>query len=135
MASFQEVGHTADLALRVEGADLATLFATAARGMYHLMGCTAEDDARPVTREITLEAPDVETLLVDWLGELLYLFDVHAECLNDCEVLVVERGRLRARVRGYAEATAQRGIKAVTYSGLRITETPEGCLATVTFDV
>jgi len=135
MASFQEVGHTADLALRVEAADLATLFATAARGMYHLMGCTADDDARPVTRKITLEAPDVETLLVDWLGELLYLFDVHAECFHDYEALAVDRGRISARVHGRAGARAERGIKAVTYSGLRITETPEGCLATVTFDV
>ena len=135
MSPFREIDHTADLALRVDAPDMAMLFAEAARGMYALMGCVAGAGAPPVRREIALDADDAETLLVDWLGELLYLYDVHAECYERFEVLECGPRLLRMRVHGRSGGSARRAIKAVTYSGLRITETPEGCWTTVTFDV
>jgi len=135
MAPFCERPHTADLALCVEAPDLAGLLTEAARGMLSLMDCCAGPDAAPVTREVEVSADDVETLLVDWLSELLYRVDASGECLDRFEVLEAGPRHLRVLARGYARARARRPIKAVTYSGLQITESPDGFGATVTFDV
>ncbi|HEC35265.1 MAG TPA: archease, partial [Anaerolineae bacterium] len=69
---FEEVPHTADIALRVWGQDLPELFANAARGMAWLM---VDPSTVNPTVEVPLElrAYDAESLLVTWLGELLYL--------------------------------------------------------------
>jgi SHS2 domain-containing protein len=70
--SFEEIPHTADAALRVWGKDLAELFANAARGLAWLM---ADPETVQPEKEVALDltAPDAETLLVTWLGELIYL--------------------------------------------------------------
>jgi len=71
-AGFEVVEHTADWALLVWGKDLDELFTFASAGMSSLM--VADQDSLPqnIIRSITLEAFDVETLLVDWLSELAY---------------------------------------------------------------
>jgi SHS2 domain-containing protein len=72
VSPFEEIEHTADRALRVRGATLDELFANAGRGMVALTGAEA-DPNRSVLHEVDLEAPDVESLLVDGLSELVYL--------------------------------------------------------------
>ncbi len=69
---YLEVEHTADRALRVWGRELPDLFVGAARGMTGLM---ADLDGLVATewREVRLEGWDRESLLVDWLNELLFL--------------------------------------------------------------
>ena len=64
---FEEVDHTADIAIRVWGRDLAELFVNGAYGMACQM---ADLDAvnQEVEHLIELEAYDAETLLVSWLG-------------------------------------------------------------------
>jgi len=68
---YQEVEHTADRALHVWGRTLPDLFAGAARGMYSLMA-DLNGLAATERREVQLEAWDQESLLVDWLNELLF---------------------------------------------------------------
>lgn len=132
---YWEIDHTADLALRVSAASLEGLFVDAAQGMFGLLGCTSADAAPEVAREISLTAPDVETLLVDWLGELLYLQEAHEECYTAYDLHALDAHRLHITVRGRGGASVRRGIKAVTYSYLEVTRTDEGLEATVTFDV
>lgn len=135
MSPFEEVAHTADLALRVWAPTLGAVFAEAAAGMFHLLGCEAGDAGSPVQREVELEAPDVETLLVDWLSELLYLSETFGECYHRFRVDLIGEGRLRGHVAGHAGAEALQDIKAVTYSYLSIEEGERGLETTLTFDV
>ena len=135
MAPYREIDHTADLALHVSAESLAGLLVDAARGMFFLLGCEAPEGGAEVPREVHLEAPDVETLLVDWLGELLYLHEAHGECYTAFDIHSLDSHHLRSTVRGRSGAASRRGIKAVTYSYLAVTETAAGYEATVTFDV
>ncbi len=135
MSPYREVAHTADLALQVDAPDLATLLIDAAHGMIDLMVCRQEPGAPAVQHEVDITADDSETLLVDWLGELLYRYEVYGECLDRFEALDVGPRHVRIRAHGTTGALARRAIKAVTYSGLTIAETPDGYRATVTFDV
>jgi len=134
VAPYREVEHPADLGLEVWGDSLRELFCAAARGMFALMRCPLEPGGIESTHEVILAADDRETLMVDWLGELLYLHECSGECYS-VYVLELEGTRLRALVKGRPAGAPERGIKAVTYSDLHICETEHGYRATLTLDV
>lgn len=134
---FEEIEHTADVALRVHGKDLAELFVNAARGMWTLIVPDVEALVPAITREIELEAMDAEVLLVDWLSELLYLHETEQEIYSQFVIHDISPQHLRAEVKGGAVNghTLRKHIKAVTFHDLSIEETAEGFRATVVFDV
>ena len=67
---YQPIDHTGDLGMLVFGADLHELFAHAAWGLFDLM-TDAECVEPRIRRDLTVEAMDLEDLMVRWLGELL----------------------------------------------------------------
>ena len=71
---FEIVNHTADVGIIAYGADMSETFANAARALFSLI--TELDDVEEVLyRDIELTASDEESLLVERLNELIYLFD------------------------------------------------------------
>ena len=72
MGRWQTFDHTADLGLRIEGSDLPDLFRTAGEGLFEII-LANRDQVRPADQvTIVLAADSVETLLVDWLNELIF---------------------------------------------------------------
>jgi SHS2 domain-containing protein len=131
---FEEVEHTADIAIRVWGRDLGQLFANAAYGM----ACQLADPDRVQPRDeyrIELEADDTEWLLVNWLSELLYLGERDTYTFTDFDMLEVTPTRLQAIARGGPVEEYEGHIKAVTFSELEIIESDEGYETTIVFDV
>ncbi|OPZ81334.1 MAG: hypothetical protein BWY76_03066 [bacterium ADurb.Bin429] len=133
MSFFERVEHTADLAVVVRGGDLPVLFANAARALFQMM--TESPAARDRTREIALESVDLESLLVDWLNELIYLHEVEGETYADFRVNALSPTTLTATVTGGATTRKLKTIKAATYHDLTITETEAGAEAHIVFDV
>jgi SHS2 domain-containing protein len=131
---FEEVEHTADIAIRVWGRDLAELFASAAYGMAYMLGGT-DSKGRSIEHLVELQAYDTETLLVSWLGELLYLSEREESILTDFEMLEITPTRLRAIARGGPIGEHRQHIKAVTFSDLEIIRTEAGYETTIVFDV
>ena len=123
MARFEVIDHTADVGLVAYGSDLKEAFANAAYGMFSLIA-ELEGVGAGFCREIDLQAPDQETLLVDWLNELLYMFDVDHVVLSRFEITDLNRSRLRARVFGeWIDASRHQlkgAVKAATYHLLKI---------------
>lgn len=134
---FEEIEHTADVALRVRGKDLAELFVNAARGMWTLIVPEIDTLELSVTRGIELEAMDLEVLLVDWLSELLYLHETEHEVYGQFVVHDIAPTHLRAEAKGgpVDGHALHKHIKAVTFHDLSVEETSEGWTATVVFDV
>lgn len=130
---YEEIEHTADYAIRVRGLDLAHLFIEAARGMNALTGGQAENSS--VDREITLRAPDLETLLVTWLEELAFLMETSGEIFDRFEPLSFSPTELRVKVQGGPAAQLDKLIKAITFHDLSIQKTAAGFEATIIFDV
>ncbi len=131
---FEEIEHTADIAIRVWGRDLAGLFANAAYGLACQLADPAEVE-RTAEQSVELEAYDAETLLVTWLGELLYLNERDGDVFIDFEMGHVTPIHLRAVVRGGPAREHRRHIKAVTFSELEIVRTGAGYETTIVFDV
>jgi len=134
---YQVLSHTADTGVITYGATLAEVFENAAFAMFDLMFGIGELAAEERIR-IEVEAPTLEDLLVDWLSTLLFEAETRELALCLFEIEDLEESRLSAWVGGLASAARELTgppVKAVTYHGLLIGETPGGYEARVIFDV
>ena len=123
MAGFQFIDHTADIGIAAWGKDLKEAFAEAAYGMFSVIA-DLEGVTEGESRQVEVQAPDQEALLVEWLNELLYLFDVEHILFKRFHIQELEEGRLTARV--YGEVVDPRrhnlktGVKAATYHLVKV---------------
>jgi SHS2 domain-containing protein len=132
---FQEVEHTADLALQVRGGDLATLLRHAALGMYYLMGAHTPPAGSDIRQQVELAAMDAETLLVGWLEELAFWAESRQMVFTAFTFHDLSPGHLTATLEGGRVTHLEKHIKAVTFHNLRIVTTPQGLETTIVFDV
>ena len=88
-----------------------------------------------ISHEVVIVSYDLETLLVDWLNELLYLSEAEEELYHTYNITHLEPTRLEAMIHGTTHRPPQKGIKATTFSGLHVTRNEAGYEATITFDV
>ena len=130
--------HTADLGLRVRARDVNGLFVDAARGLLAMM-VEDLDTVRPVEScQVTLAEADIEYLFLDWLQELVFLFDARRLLLGHFEVDI--RGPNLTAVVGGEMVDPSRHrllheVKAVTYHGLSVRQEDHGWLAEVIVDI
>lgn len=132
---YEVIDHTAEVGIRARGRDLNEIFANAAYGMFDLM--TDLSKVRPKGEfEVRLQAPDLPTLMVDWLTELLFLHETHGVFLSRFEVETAGN-TLRARVMGERidrrRHRPRAAVKAVTYHMLEVD--PKAGYAVVILDV
>jgi SHS2 domain-containing protein len=132
---YEEIEHTADLALRCGGPDLDSFFRSAAMGMYHLMGIGKTPADGTLTKAVALDAMDMESLLVDWLGELAYLAETENLVFGTIQFQTLSDTCIEAVLTGSRVSRIDKVIKAVTFHQLEIQKTHEGYAATVVFDV
>jgi SHS2 domain-containing protein len=131
---YEQLEHTADLALRICGRDLRELFANAAYAMFSQLA-DVEHIVPTVQHRMQIEGTDREALLVNWLNELLYLHETQGQVYSAFDIHQLSPRSLRATVGGQQSEDIHTIIKAATHHDLAINETPEGYVATVVFDV
>lgn len=132
--SFEEVDHTADWAYQIEGSSLEDLFIQSAQGLYYLAG-TQLASAPSVEKEIHLKGIDLESLLVAWLNELLYLRESENIGFSQFKISRLSTEDLQAKLVGYPIQQWLKDIKAVTYNNLSIRSTQTGFTVTLVLDV
>lgn len=129
------IEHTADVGLRIWAPTLEELFAEGAEALIDVMGSpTGPSKGEDL---ITLEAPDLGALFVDWLSEVLFLFDARGFATLAARARVTsDPWRVEATLEGAGDLE-QHGpaVKAVTYHGLDMKRTDEGYEAVVYLDV
>jgi SHS2 domain-containing protein len=135
---YETFEHTADLGLRVRAADVDTLFAEAARGLFSLVVGDL-DSVRPLEKvEFEIAADALDLLLFDWLSELLYTYEVRQLLLAHFDVQVSDH-RLRATAAGEpidrGRHVLDHEVKAITYHGLKVVRDGDGWLAEVIVDI
>lgn len=146
MKRFEVINHTADMGIKAYGKDLAELFTNAAYGMASLI-TDLEKVSPKDSQDISLEAENVEELLVSWLNEILYFSASKSMLFSKFEVSEIDEKHLRAKISGEKLTTTRHQIetefKAATYHRLKISKLtgdnstlPEGILqAEVIFDI
>jgi SHS2 domain-containing protein len=86
-------------------------------------------------RNIEVTAFDLESLLVDWLTELLYILE-DGLVFGEIRVDHLENNWLRAEIEaGLPQEPPNKHIKAVTYHMLEIKQTKTGYETVLVFDV
>lgn len=133
---YEELGHTAEIGIRVHAATPEQLYACAALSMFALIAADPAPGSPATPREVQVTSPDPESLLVDWLNELVYLHEVHHETYTGCTVHHWEPTAIRATVMGHPLAGPPAlHIKAVTYHLLEVRQDETGWHAQVVFDI
>lgn len=137
--AFEILGHTADLRLRVTGRTREELFRHALQGMAAVIRKEEHAGKHPawsVHRDITVQSPDEDALLVDFLNEALYLTSVNRAAWRDINIWRLDEKRIEGELLGEAVATFDEDIKAVTYHEAKIRRRSDGYLeATLIFDI
>ena len=138
MKRYEEIPHTADIALRVYGKDLRELFSNAAFGMFDIIA-DLSGLKKDVAVDIKLEAPSAEELLVSWLDELLYNFYTKDIIFFDFDIVDISNTRIMAHANGRHLGSNRNRlkteIKAATYHDLEIKEKDGRYSADIVFDV
>ncbi len=134
---FEIVDHTADVGIIAYGADVGQSFANAARALFSLI--TELDDVEEILhRDIKIAAPDEESLLVEWLNELIYLFDTENIIFKRFTITKLNNTQLKARSYGEkidsSKHRLKTGVKAATYHMLKVDKS-DGCKVQVLFDI
>jgi SHS2 domain-containing protein len=138
MASYEVIEHTADIGVRSFGNTEAEAFENAAVGMFSLI---ADLESVQPSREfpISVEAEDRETLLVEWLNELLYIFESNGVLLSRFRITDLSETRLQGTAAGEpvddSRHELKADIKAATYHMLKVIKNDTGWRTEVIFDV
>jgi SHS2 domain-containing protein len=135
---FKFIDHTADMGIQVYGETLSLLFQHAAEGLLHII-TDPERIREKESREISLRAGGLEELLVNWLNELIYLFETGGFLFRRFEILHLGESFIEAVAFGeiFDEGyhPILRTVKATTYHQLRVTKGEAGWEAQVIFDL
>jgi len=132
--AWEELPHTADWAVRVQGASQRELFAGAAAAMYSLQGADPQDEVT-LARAIQVLGENPSQLLVAWLNALLLGQELGNELYTQFEIQEISETGLRAVAYGSHRLPEHTVIKAATYYDLDVECSASGWSATVTFDV
>jgi SHS2 domain-containing protein len=135
---YEFIEHTADLGFKAYGASQEKLFAHAAEAFFEAIVALESVEER-IERSIRVEAEGLDNLMVNWLSELLYLYDTERIVFKSFQITRIEDNQLEANARGEvldpARHEIKTGVKAVTYHQLYVKEGVGGWEAQVIFDI
>lgn len=137
---WRRLAHTSDLKLEFTAPGLVDLFRVAAEGLFASM-LDREAVRSRERHELALEAEDRDALFLDWLRELLFLFETRGFALRRVEsiTLAPDGTGLHAEFTGEpfdpARHRPKLEVKSPTYHDYRLERMPEGWRAVVLFDV
>ena len=145
MPHYKLFDHTADIGVEISGRTKKELFASAANALFDILienldsKGKSEEKTQKRQRTVTVNGLYVEDLLINYLREILYLFNGKGCVLSQCEIVESGNKRLVARLTGEPfnkkKHSVKTEIKAVTYSGLNVEKQKSGWRAWVIFDV
>ena len=138
---YEYLEHTADAKFRAYGTTLEEAFQNAAVAMFNVMidtGIISDE----VSEKIELTSADLDGLLVDWLSELLYLFEVEQVVFGKFKIdcITEHDGGYSLSANAFGEPLDltrhkfDTEVKAVTYNELKVEETMDGWVVQVVVD-
>jgi len=142
MLPFRVLEHTADVGFEAFGWTKEEVFANSGRALFSLMvdldSIWPRDDLR-IEASVSGSDADASGLLVNWLSEILYLYDAEGWLLRDFEIRSLNGRSISAVAHGEQFDGARHQIKllvkAITYHRLALEEKDSGWRAQVYVDI
>jgi SHS2 domain-containing protein len=140
MQRYKFFDHTADIGIEISGRTKKELFANADRALFEvLIENKFGEESEKQHKKITVEGADAADLLINFLREILYLFNGEKFVTDSCEIMKFTNKGLQARLTGEPFSKKKHliktEIKAVTYSGAKVEKLKVGWRARIIFDV
>ena len=132
------IDHTADFGIHVFGSDPKELFANAAWAMFDII--TEIDQLKGLDScNIEVSGYDWPDLMVNWLREVLYLWNGRELLVKSFHIISLSENNLSVRV-NFDPFNSDRHIikteiKAVTYHQIQVNSSPSGWEAMIIFDI
>ena len=125
--------HIADAKFRAFGLTIEEAFENAALALFNVMIDTSNLKASE-ERRVELTSPDIKMLLVDWLSELLYLFEVDEIIFSEFRIEKIEKVEEGFSLKGIASGVPidlsnhkfDTQVKAVTLHELEVEQDETG---------
>ncbi len=136
-AHYELFPHPSEQGIRGIGPTKEKAFEQAAKALQSVM-VNIEKIEPKKTQHVKLEEEDHEQMLLDWLTEILYLFDVEDMVFNEFKVKI-EGKNLEATLKGEKlnpeKHEVRTAIKATTYDELKLEKTKKGWIAQCIVDI
>ncbi len=135
---YKTLPHPADICIEVKGKNLKELFLNSARAFIFELG-EIKKKRRTKRKTLKVNGIDKESLLINWLQELLYNFYVHGLLFADGKIKKLTEKEISADV-NFVKFTPEsfkplKEIKAVTHHDVHITRDQNGFLVRIVFDI
>ena len=133
--TYEILEHTADVGFRAKGKTLAEAYESATRAFAEIV--SYENPPEPTDElHVEVEAENLEALLFDYLGRLIYVQDVEGIVVADAEVEATEEPpRVKATLHVAPTRRGFMDIKAPTYSEMRVEKDDEGWTLKAVLDI
>jgi SHS2 domain-containing protein len=136
--TFEIIDHTADVGIIAYGADVEELFSNAALALFSLI-TEPERIEEKLHLDLEVNSEGRDSLLVEWLNELIYLFDVKHILFNRFEIESLTHNDLNATCYGEnfdpMRHKIKIGVKAATYHMLKLEKHGDGYKSQIIFDI
>ena len=136
--AFEIIDHTADIGIIAYGKDIKELFSNAALALFSLI-TEPESVKEKLRRDLEIVSEDRDSLLIEWLNELIYLFDAEHILFTRFDIENLNHNQLKASCYGESFDPSRHkikmGVKAATYHMLKVDKDGSGYQAQVIFDV
>ena len=136
--NFEFLDHPADIGFRVHPSSLEELFANCAHALISVILDPANVSAAEEW-QIEAEGSDLESLLVNWLNEILYYVDTKRIVFASLLIQFLEPLRVQCTAGGERRDPVKHpvrlSVKAVTYHQLTISKEQDKWMAEVYVDV
>jgi SHS2 domain-containing protein len=136
--AFEIIDHTADIGIIAYGADVKELFSNAALALFSLI-TEPESIEEKSHLDLEVSSEDRDSLLVEWLNELIYFFDAKHILFNRFDIESLTHNELKATCHGEGfdpmKHKIKRGVKAATYHMLKLDKNSDGYKAQIILDI
>jgi SHS2 domain-containing protein len=139
MKLYKLIDHTADLGIEVTGRTKKEIFTKAALSLMDIVVERKGTGAGVKEKALTVEGSDPADLLINFLREILYLFNGERRIVISCSIVMLGKRKLVANLAlesyNSKKHLFKTELKAVTYHGLSVERIKKGWKARVIFDV
>ena len=136
---YKVIDHPSDIGIEAFGKDIKELFENSAFGMMDMMFdlkyLHPQEYVLSKQFDVRVSADNLESLLIAWLSELLYISDANKIQFSVFNINKMTNNELDAKVLGDKILKVNRFIKAATYNQLEIKKEKGSWKSRVVFDV
>jgi SHS2 domain-containing protein len=139
---YKYLEHTADLKFQAEGKNLKHAFKNAAKAMFNSIVDLSQIVPK-IEKSIEISSESIESLLFDWLSELLRIHDTDDLLFSEFTIQSIRRQfpgwYLKAKIKGekldLKKHDPETQIKAMTYNELKVEKKSNKFVLTVVMDI